>query len=371
MNQLSCRGKSIKSSKGNVTKSENGRKEMKRKTLLVVVMGVIVVSFIAGAMPTPVPAQPKVIHWRGQNAFPGGISAGYANNMADWLKRISDGQLVVDVGAPGSIVPVPETFDAISKGLLDYAYTCSSFSMGKFPEQEILSTLPMAYTTLGECWDFMFNRGAFQIFQEVYAEKNVKWFPNFPNTIVEVGASFDLKSIRDIKGKKLRAAGSIADVIKLLGGSPVYLPPGEIYMAIKLGTIDGYVGGIDYLEDLKLKEVVKYFVKEPNLSSVLCEHIINMNSWNKLPAALREKIQREQRHAELDWTMHATVEIPYLERRVSKDYGVKFVSLPEDDHEEIMKAAMVVWDRIAAKSPRCAKLINILKTMARELGKIK
>jgi TRAP-type mannitol/chloroaromatic compound transport system substrate-binding protein len=217
----------------------------------------------------------------------------------------------------------------------------------------------------------MFKRGAFQIIQEVYAEKNIKWFPNFPNTIVQVGTNFQLKSIHDIKGKKLRAAGSIGDVIKLLGGLPVFLPVGEIYMAIKLGTIDGYVGGIDYLEDVKLKEVVKTYIKEPNLSSVLCEHIINMNSWNKLPAGLREKIQREQRHAELDWTMHATVENAYVERKVGRDYGVKFVSLPEGEREEIMKACVVVWDRIAAKSPRCAKLIDILKAMAKDLGKIK
>jgi TRAP-type mannitol/chloroaromatic compound transport system substrate-binding protein len=358
---------------GRITKQnlKKGEKEMKKRIFLVLAVSTIVFSFLAGTMPTLVPAQPKVIRWRGQNSFPGGISAGYANNIADWLKRISNGQLVIDLGAPGSMVPVPETFDAVSKGLIDYSYTCSSFSMGKFPEQEVLSTLPGAYPTLADCWDFMFERGGFPIVQEVYAEHNIKWFPNFPNTIYQIGTNFELKSIHDIKGKKLRATGSAADVIKLLGASPVFLPVGEIYMALKLGTIDGYVGGIDYLEDVKLKEVIKTFIKEPNMSSVLCEHIMSLNSWNKLPAALRERIQRDQRHAELDWTMHATVEMEYLERRVARDYGVKFISLPKEEQEEIMKATVMVWDKIAAKSPRCAKLIGIIKAMAKDLGRIK
>lgn len=159
--------------------------------------------------------------------------------------------------------------------------------------------------------------------------------------------------------------------MKGLGASAVFLPVGDIYMALKLRTVDGYVGGSDYLEDVKLKEVIKTYIKEPNLSSVICEHIINMNSWNKLPAALREKIQREQRHAELDWTMHATVELSHLQIRCARDYGVKFISLPKDEQEEIMKVVLVVWGNIAAKSPRCAKLIDMLKAMARDLGKIK
>jgi TRAP-type C4-dicarboxylate transport system substrate-binding protein len=142
-------------------------------------------------------------------------------------------------------------------------------------------------------------------------------------------------------------------------------------MALKLRTIDGYVGGSDYMEDFKLKEVIKTYIKEPNLTCIVCEHIINMNSFNKLPAALRERIQRDARHAELDWTMHMTVNNSRLQSKLTKENGIKFVTLPQNEQEEIMKAILIVWDSIAAKSPRCAKLIDIIKAVARDAGKMK
>ena len=111
---------------------------MKRKRLLVVVTGVIVLSLIAGTMPTPVPAQPNVIRWKGQNAYPAGTSQGYGIHLAQWLERISEGRLKVDLAPPGGIVPVGDMFDAVSKGVLDFAGNYfAGYYMGKFPEQDV------------------------------------------------------------------------------------------------------------------------------------------------------------------------------------------------------------------------------------------
>jgi TRAP-type mannitol/chloroaromatic compound transport system substrate-binding protein len=345
---------------------------MKRKTLLFVVVGVIVFSFLGGVKPAPAPAQTKVIHWKGQNAYPAGTSQGYGIHLAQWLERISDGRLKLDLSPPGGIVPVRDMFDAVSKGVLDFAGNYfAGYYMGKFPEQEVEAGLPFAYTNLEDFWDLLYERGWFDIFQQVYAEKNIKWFPSTPNGTYHLGTNFELKSIRDLKGKKIRAVGTMADYLKALGASPVYLPAPELYMASKLGTIDGCVFATDALDDFKLKEVWKSYIKDPNASVLITNYLINMDSWKKLPADLQAKIQREQRHADLEWTMHASVLIRYSERSALKDYGVKPVFLPDSEKQEIMKIALSIWDKTAAKSPRCAKLINILKDQAKDLGRIK
>jgi TRAP-type mannitol/chloroaromatic compound transport system substrate-binding protein len=352
---------------------KKGEKEMKKRTFLVLAVGTIVFSLLVGAMPALAPAQPKVIHWKGQNAYPAGTSQGYGIHLAQWLERISEGRLKVDIAPPGAIVPVGDMFDAVSKGVLDFAGNYfAGYYMGKFPEQDVEAGLPFAYTSIEDFWDLLYERGGFDIFQQVYAEKNIKWFPSTPNATYHVGTnSFELKSIRDLKGKKIRAVGTMADYLKALGASPVYLPAPEIYMASKLGTIDGCVFATDALDDFKLKEVWKSYIKDPNGSCLITNYLINMDSWKKLPADLQAKIQREQRYVDLEWTMHSSVLIRYSERKALRDYGVKPVFLPDNEKEEIMKIALSIWDKTAAKSARCAKLIDTLKAQARDLGRIK
>ncbi|MFB3895105.1 MAG: hypothetical protein ACE14V_02265 [bacterium] len=91
------------------------------------------------------------------------------------------------------------------------------------------------------------------------------WSPAYKDESVEVvaakfGKQFDKKVIvsSSIKGKKIRAAGgALSYYVEAIGGTPVPVPYSEVYMAMKLGTVDGFMQGIVDLEDQKLKEVTK------------------------------------------------------------------------------------------------------------------
>ncbi len=45
-----------------------------------------------------------------------------------------------------------------------------------------------------------------------------------------------IRSLDDFKGLKVRAILATANLLKELGAAPGYIPGGEIYMALKLGT---------------------------------------------------------------------------------------------------------------------------------------
>ena len=61
------------------------------------------------------------------------------------------------------------------------------------------------------------------------------------------------------------------------------IPAPEMYMALKLGTVDGAVFSMVALEDMKLKEVWKYFIVVQIVTTLVCSFLINMNSFNALP----------------------------------------------------------------------------------------
>jgi TRAP-type C4-dicarboxylate transport system substrate-binding protein len=196
--------------------------------------------------------------------------------------------------------------------------------------------------------------------------------PVFPNQIYQVGASFPISSLADIKGKKIRAIGITAEYIKLLGASPVSIPAPEMYMALKLGTVDGAVFSMVALEDMKLKEVWKYYIGSPNCTTVVCSFLINMNSFNALPDDIKEIIRKDAPMAMLAYsTARERILMDYYAAEAVKKYGFKIVTLPDKEIDWVRKEVMkTVWDKAASKSPRNAKLVELVRQQMRKLGKI-
>jgi TRAP-type C4-dicarboxylate transport system substrate-binding protein len=326
----------------------------------------------ANPAPTSAPTSPKVIHWKGQNSYVGGASGGYMPFLADWIKKRTEGRLILDVSPPGAIVPVTEQYTAVTKKALDFAgQYFAGYYTGLFPETNIEQGLPFAWQTMEEAMRAYYYYGLYEEFRKIYEEKGIKWFPAFPNAIYHLGTQFPVKSLKDIKGKKIRALGIAGNYVKLLGGSPLTLPVTDIYMASKLGTIDGCIGGMTYAEDMKLKEVWTHYIVDPNMSTLVTNYIFNLDSWNALPDDIK-KIIDDELVALSNWYTYIKPITNYgIAEEAARVNGLKLVTLPSEEKVEIMKLVIPIWDSIAAKSPRCAKLVDIVKKQMRDLNRIK
>jgi TRAP-type C4-dicarboxylate transport system substrate-binding protein len=70
-----------------------------------------------------------------------------------------------------------------------------------------------------------------------------------------------VKSLADLKGMKIRTPGGLqTSYIKALGAEPVFMPLGDVYLALETGTIDGLVTCPPLVLAFKLFEVAKYGV---------------------------------------------------------------------------------------------------------------
>ena len=60
------------------------------------------------------------------------------------------------------------------------------------------------------------------------------------NTGIQMAGWFnkEINSLDDLKGLKMRIPGLGGEVLKRAGGTPVNLPGGELFTALKTGTID-------------------------------------------------------------------------------------------------------------------------------------
>ena len=341
--------------------------------------GLFVAVLILGFAFTLLPSQgfsqeKKVIRWKGQSAFVGsGGAAGVT--FGKWIEQRSGGRLVMNVEPPGTIVPVREMFPALAKGVIDFAGVYfGGYHGGQMPETDIESGLPLAWETAEEAWDAYYQRGLLEQIRKIYAERKAFFLAPVPaGQISQLMTTFPVKSIRDLKGKKVGAVGIVAEFIKLLGASPVNVPYPERYMALKLGTVDALLTGGSMFEDLKLKELVKYFIIHPNVNSYSNSLVVNLDSWNGLPDDIKKILNEETRYLVADQgSMLDGIEGRHAIAKAVRENGLKLVQLPDEEVEWLRTETMTkVWNIAAEKSPRCKELVEQVRKQMRDLGKLK
>jgi len=341
---------------------------------IVLVIGLFVIS--VNLVPEAKAAEPKVIKWRVQNIY-GGTTfkeiGGQSYYLADKIKKLTGGRLLIEVSPPGAIVPPRDVFAAVSRGTIQGALDYyPGFHTGLMPETDIEIGMPYAWSHQWEAADAFMNYGLLERFQKIYAEHNIYYLaPIFYESNYSIMTTFPIASPEDLKGKKMRAAGIYGDFVKGFGGAPTVLPWGEMYMALKLGTVDGAIMGPGALDTEKLQEVFKYIVTTPSLNTVVGCQIVNMNAWKALPDDIRAILDQ----VVLEITSYCQMRYCASERHILfnaiKNHKIKQVIFTGAEVEKAMAVGVTLWDKIAANSPRCAELVGIVKQQARDLAKIK
>lgn len=104
----------------------------------------------------------------------------------------------------------------------------------------------------------------------------------------------------DLAGRKIRGTQTYGGVFSMLGGSPVVLPPSEIYSALEKGVVDGAAWPVLGVYDYRWWEVAKYLLR-PTFGKVIYPIFMNLNAWNRLTPAQQQILLAEGKKAEDMW----------------------------------------------------------------------
>jgi hypothetical protein len=92
-----------------------------------------------------------------------------------------------------------------------------------------------------------------------------------------------ISKIEDLKGMKIRVPPLTRFFITAIGAEPVTLPPGDIYLALERGTVDGFTWPyFDGFTNFGWQEVSKFLVAHPLYRDGTAV-IINLAKWKSLP----------------------------------------------------------------------------------------
>jgi len=248
------------------------------------------------------------------------------------VKRMSRGELNIQVFAGGELIPALQTFDAVSQGSVQMGHGAAYYWAGKIPAAQFFTAVPFGMNAQGmNAW--LYSGGGLKLWRDLYAPHNLVPFP-MGNTGVQMGGWFrkPIKSLADLKGLKMRIPGLGGKVIAKAGVNPVLLPGGEIYTALERGTIDAteWVGPYHDLRLGLYRAAKHYYYPGWHEPGPTLELTINKTAWEGLPKHLQLIVENAATASNL-W-MLSEFEAKNLEAldTLKNKYKVKVEEFPQD-----------------------------------------
>jgi TRAP-type mannitol/chloroaromatic compound transport system substrate-binding protein len=232
--------------------------------------------------------------------FPGlGTGAQY---LADTIQNLSGGRIKVTVYGAGELVPAFEIFDAVSSGVAELGHGSAYYWKGKNDTFQFFSTVPFGMTST-EMNSWLYKGGGMEFWEQAYSDFNLVPMAA-GNTGVQMGGWFnkEINSLEDLKGLKMRIPGLGGEVLKRAGGTPVNLPGGELFTALKTGTIDATEWVSPY-NDLAFgfhKAAKYYYYPGWHEPGTTLECFVNKNAFSGLPEDLQQIVLGAAKIANLD-----------------------------------------------------------------------
>ena len=183
-----------------------------------------------------------------------------AQNFADRVTAMTDGQLTIDKKPAGTLVGAFEVFDAVSAGQADLYHSAEYYFLGQHPGLAYFTSVPFGMTG-PEFMSWYYHNGGQELHHELSSIFNLR--PMIAgNTGHQPGGWFnkEINSVADLQGLKFRMPGFGGKALGLTGASVQNVPGGEIYQALASGSIDGaeWIGPFAD-ERLGFQEICKFY----------------------------------------------------------------------------------------------------------------
>ena len=289
------------------------------------------------------------------------------------LKAASGGRLDITPHAGGEIMPVMETFDAVSSGMLKIDFSYGPYWIGKLPMAIYASGIPPFTLTRWEQYKVMYYElGLEKLIREAYAKHNIFYVAAMPTNNAVMLGKFPVHKAADLKGKKFRATGLYAEVLNEAGASATYFPWGEIYGALEKGTIDGVIAGpLSSQADSGFHEPTKYLLETPITPVDAWSLHVNMDAWKELPDDLKHLLIESASYAADLFTGSYFVHDVQWRKKIVAEHGFTVTTLPEEEQRKLSQYSMAVLDKYSKKDPEFAAATKILRTYMKDLGLLK
>lgn len=278
--------------------------------------------------------------------------------LGDLVEQGTKGRVKFQIFYGGSLIPKPQFVDGVSMGIADISHGPGGFVSGKIPAL-------YAFEVFGGInFDkfYEIQKAIDPVMIRLFEPKNIRPILTMynPDTVLAHRTKF-LKTPEDWKGQKMRMSGRFQSALAgKWGASPVFMPPGELFLALQRGTIDGYQLIVDIIAGFKLYEVSPYLTM-PAFSNNIEFVTMNLGKWNALTPADRAVFQKSLEEVK-EWMVPAyKKEIEALKAAMVAK-GAKIYYPTPDEERAYTRDSFAQWPEVRkAAGPIGIELCDILE----------
>jgi TRAP-type C4-dicarboxylate transport system substrate-binding protein len=219
---------------------------------------------------------------------------GIARAIMDKITQATSGKVTFQFYSDAALGGPVVHYDLAVNGVADIVFYNFASQLGRFP---LIDALQMPFMTPNaDAGSYAFFK-LYSDFPELRDQlKQVKVInlgmndPTFPDTTTRAG---QVKTLADLRGKKIRVSGPEGQTLTALGGTPVSIVDmGEVYLSLSNGILDGLIIGNQALVSFKFGEVVHYYTQwdGPAIRCLPFGFFMNMDKWNSLPKDIQDAI---------------------------------------------------------------------------------
>lgn len=202
------------------------------------------------------------------------------NYQIEWVKAYG-----------GSVAKVGEELMAVKQGLLDVSCVVVAYEASRLPLHNFTYWVPFGppdpvlLVKVGKkIYDeFPLMKGTFE------KDYNQKFLGFAVTQNYNMVAKFPIKTLDDLKGKKIAAVGPNLHFLEGSGAVPVQSVIPEMYTSFQTGVYEGWVMYPNTVVGLKIWEVAPYYIKGVDFGSIILTPVtVNLNTWNRLPEEVKK-----------------------------------------------------------------------------------
>lgn len=317
-------------------------------------------------------ATAKTYRLKIQSGYPrGDLSMELLKVFSDSAKKRSDGQVIIQVYAAPEIVEggSAAVYEAVQRGTLDMAHQAGIFASGFAPIGDVEFGLPFAFEvkkgstfidSAGEIRDFYYKSGLVDLIRKEYAKNDLHWLDMHSYGYLYIYSRKNVTECSQIKDLKIASWGLQQIFHKKIAQAAVEISPEEMYMALKLGTVDAALYDVSAISGLHWDEVAPYWLESLGGDMIFGHIVVGQKQWNKLPKDIQEIINA----AAKDYWDATVVEYDKMMRE-TQSQKLKRVTLDDACANSIKETGKTTWDDAAKADAASAKAVEIIRSWKR------
>lgn len=322
------------------------------KRFLAGCVGALAMSLSASALAAK-PTTFKFSNFAGPTSF---LTTGIFEPLLEDIQKDSKGTLKIQMYSGGTLVKPEDAFDAVRRGLVDMAWGLTGYMPGRFKAAGVTEVPFQANNVLegsAGVWA-LYENGLMDGFEDVYV------FGLASSAVGMMHSGKEIKSLDDLKGERVRAAGPLASAsIEALGVTPVGLPASQVAENLSKRVLAGSVNDWVAMYTWQIADFVTYHVDAP-LGAATAFIVINKKKFDRLPEEAKAALQNNGGQAFVKrWSTSLEAENRRIKDEILENKEHVLLTPTEEERARYQQAVQTVLDGWIAATPNGQQIWDV------------